>query len=396
MTAVVWDLLHVITKLELGGAQLATLREVERARFATGARHLAFGPGGALDATAARLPGVTTHVVEALGREVSPTDDLAAILAIARLVRRLRRPGARLLVHTHSSKAGVVGRLGARLGGADRVVHSVHGFGHGHGRTGAAAAALYSAEWVAGLAAHGFTADSLANVLQGEREGLFHGRPARVVRCGVDLAAYRQPAVSRAETRARLGLEPDAAVVLTLACLKPQKDPRTWVEVAARVAAAAPGVVFLMAGDGELRAEVEALIAARGLERSARLLGWRRDVPDLLHASDVFFLPSLWEGLPQAIVQAMAARLPVVATAVDGNPEAVHAGDNGYLVAPGDVPAMTTALSRLLADPALRARLGGRGPALAEAFSEERMIRDLDAFYAEVAGEPVPTGAVAA
>jgi glycosyltransferase involved in cell wall biosynthesis len=380
-----WDLLHLITKLELGGAQLATLREVAGSCFATGARHLAFGPGGQLDEAARALPGVTVHTLPSLGRAVSPLDDVRAVLEVATLVRRLRRPGARLLVHTHSSKAGVVGRLAARLGGADLVVHSVHGFGHTHHARGLGRRLLASAEWLAGWACDGLTADSLANVRQGERESLFHGRPARVVRCGVDLDAFATPKRERARVRAELGVGAEAPVVLTLACLKPQKDPLTWAEVGRRVTAARPGTVFLLAGDGELRPAVEAFIASRGLQGSLRLLGWRQDVAELLHASDVFFLPSRWEGLPQAIVQAMAARLPVVATDVDGNPEAVRPDETGVLCRPGDADAMSVALLALLADPARRAALGARGATCAEPFSERQMLADLDAFYAELA-----------
>ena len=382
-----WDLLHVITKLELGGAQRVAMYQVEHSRFVTGERHLAFGPGGLLDAEAERLPGVVTHRLGALGRHVSPLDDARAVAEVATLVRALkaRRPGARLLVHTHSSKAGVVGRLGAALAGADRIVHTIHGFGHNHQGRGPLRWALTAAERLAAHACDGLIAVTLANICEGERDRLLADRPARVVRAGIELDAFVRPARPRAEVRAALGIAEDAVVVLTVACLKPQKDPATWAEVGRRVTAEVPGAVFLLAGDGDLRPSTEAFIFEHGLGRRLRLLGWRDDVPDLLHASDVFFLPSLWEGLPQVVVQAMAARLPVVATAVDGTPEAVRDGETGYLVAPGDAKGMAAILVRLALSPEERRCLGERGSEMVDPFSAEQMMRDLDAFYAELA-----------
>ena len=383
-----WDLLHIITKLELGGAQLATLHEVAHSRFADGRRYLAFGPGGLLDSEARKLDAVECIELLHLGRDLRMTTDLRAVLEIAALVRRLKRnrPFARLLVHTHSSKAGVVGRLGARLGGADRIVHSIHGFGHGHYGHGIVQQALLAAERMAGFVTDGFTADSQANFTQGERDRVLYHRPRRVVRCGVTLADYTSSPHDRKATRATLGIDTDAPVILTLACLKPQKAPLVWAEVAAAVVQQEPSAIFLLAGDGELRPEVEALIARRDLARNLRLLGWRRDVADLLHASDLFLLTSRWEGLPQAIIQAMAARLPVVATNVDGNAEAVAHGENGWLHATDDVDSMTASLLGLIRDPGRRLNMGARGAERCAPFSVEQMVGDLDEFYAAVAG----------
>lgn len=383
---VVWDLLHIITKLELGGAQLATLYEIEHSRFATGERYLAFGPGGLLDRRAQELGDVRCFAIEALGRHVDPTADGRAMLAIAALVRRLKhqRPSGRLLVHTHSSKAGVVGRIGAWLGGADCVVHSVHGFGHSHHGHGPVRRILLTAERLAGRFADGFTADSLANVREGERDRLFFGKPVRVVRCGVELARFAPDPVERERTRARLDISPDALVVMTLACLKPQKDPLSWARVASHVLRAEPRAVFLLAGDGELRTDVERVLDREGLRGRARLLGWRDDAAALLHASDLFLLTSRWEGLPQAIVQAMAAGVPVVATDVDGNREAVLHGDNGLLFAPGAVDDLAGGVLSLLGDPERRRRMGARGLASARPFSADEMVRDLDDFYREL------------
>ncbi len=376
--------LHVITKLELGGAQLATLAQVARGGSFT-ERYLAFGPGGLLDAEATAVPGIACVPLRRLVREVAPLSDLAATLELALFVRRLRRAtGDPVWVHTHSSKAGVVGRLGAFLGGAHRIVHSIHGFGHAHHGGRLSRLLMTAAEHLASRVTDGFVADSRQNLDDAAAAGFLKYTPRRVVRCGVQLEEFSAPRRARAEVRRELGLGADDEVVLCVACLKPQKDPLTFVRVAAAVSKQRPKARFVWAGDGELRDAMVAEADRLGLGPRLSLLGWRRDVPDLLHAADLFLLTSRWEGLPQVLPQAMAARLPIVATRVDGNPEAV--GDDGLLVEAGDVAGIAGAVVELLGDPARRRRLAERAAARAEEFSEAGMLRQLDAFYEELSG----------
>lgn len=382
-----WDLLHVITRLELGGAQQATLYEVSNSHFGHGARHLAFGPGGILDVDAKRLSGVHRTEVSSLVREISPLRDLRAFVGVLRLVRRLRtaEPKRRLLVHTHSSKAGIVGRWAARLGGADLVVHSIHGFGHSHHRDRFVRPLLLLGERLTARITDGFTADSNANLVQGDRESILGSTPRKVVYCGIEIEAFSQPSRSRTEIRRELGLGRGVPVALNLSCLKPQKDPEAYVELARRVVAHHPKAVFLLAGDGELRSAVEAKIARGDLAGNVRLLGWRRDVADLLAASDLLVMTSRWEGLPQAFPQAMAAALPIVATRVDGAPEAITHGNNGLLYRVGDISGMARGVVKLMDDRGLRRRMGAHGRKQARRFSVETMMSELEAFYDELA-----------
>jgi glycosyltransferase involved in cell wall biosynthesis len=147
------------------------------------------------------------------------------------------------------------------------------------------------------------------------------------------------------------------------------------------VAAERPGVHFVLVGDGPLRADVEAQVGALGLAGRVRLTGLRRDVPALMHSFDVFVLSSLWEGLPRVLPQAMAAGLPIVATAVDGNAEVVTDGVNGFLTAPGDPDAMATAVVRLLDAPSLARRMGQASQARVEEFGARKMVGDIEALY---------------
>jgi glycosyltransferase involved in cell wall biosynthesis len=389
-------LVHVITKLELGGAQLATLHEVAHSRIAPAPRYLVFGSGGLLDAEARALPGVQCREAPSLGRAIDPVSDLRAVWELQRILRDLRtaHPGRPLLVHTHSSKAGIVGRWAARWAGAACIVHTIHGFGHQPGMRRPTFAALWLAERATARITDGFTADSEANLVRGRRERLLGDVPQAVVRCGIDLDAFA-PRPPPAGLRERLGLTPGQPVVLNVSCLKPQKDPRLFVQVAAEALGRHPDAVFLHAGDGELREQVEADIAARRLQGRVRLLGWRRDVPDLLHLADVLLLTSRWEGLPQVFPQAMAAAKPIVATAVDGAPEAIAHGETGFLAPHGDAAGLAAALCRLIADPDLRRRMGEAGRRRAAAFSQAEMVRDLDAFYERLLRKD-PSGSSAA
>lgn len=386
-----WDMLHVVTSLELGGAQLATLHEVHHSQFASGRRHLAFGPGGQLESEARALEGVTCHKISSLLRELAPTFDVQAFMELYVLVRRLRRarPSARLLVHTHSSKAGILGRWAAFCAGADLIVHSIHGFGHPHHGRNVARRLFRLAEHLTSFVTDGFTADSAANIRDARRDHLVRRQPAKVVRCGIDLGEMARGQRTKAQLRSELRIAARDSIVLSVACLKPQKDPLTLVRVAAEVIAQRPRTVFLLAGDGELRPAVESLARQLGVAHRVRLLGWRRDVADLMHASDLLLLTSRWEGLPQVLPQAMAAGLPIVATRVDGNPEAVEHGRSGLLYESGDVAGLAEGTLRLLSDRALRRAFVRAGRERVSEFSRDQMVRELDDFYTSLA-ESVP------
>ncbi len=374
---------HVITQLELGGAQQNTLHTVaslDRRRFAP---RLVCGPGGLLDDDARALHDVPVHFLPDLVRPVSPWRDLAATSALVALLTPLAARGP-VIVHTHSSKAGIVGRRAAQRAGCAPVVHSVHGFGHAALPAGPLRALGLLLERRMARCTDSFLCVSQASIEQGRALRLFGNRPVHLVRSGIDLAEFARADALRAAARAELGLAADTPVVGMIACLKPQKAPLDFVELAAAVAAARPDTRFFIAGDGALRAAVEARLAHHALSARCALLGWRRDVPALLGALDVLVLTSRWEGLPRVCPQAMAAGRPVVATAVDGTPEAVVNGRNGFLIRPGDTATGAARVLELLDDPALRARFAAAGRAAVSEFSEERMVADQERIYTEL------------
>ncbi|MBN1977594.1 MAG: glycosyltransferase family 4 protein [Anaerolineae bacterium] len=372
--------LHIITRLIVGGAQentMLTAALLDPGRYAV---DVISGPqtgseGSLIEDVRAR--GVPLTIEPALVREIHPAKDLLAVVRLARFIRR----GRYAIVHTHSSKAGILGRWAARLAGAPVIVHTVHGWGH-HERQHPIVRRFYILlEKVTQRVTDKLIVVSPRNIEKGLADGIAAPAKYVTVRSGIELDRFRRPARPREVVRAELSIPPDAPVVGMVTRLSPQKAPLDFVAAAAQVAARRPGAHFVVVGDGPLRAEVEARIAAAGLAARFRLTGLRRDVPDLLHSFDLFALSSLWEGLPRVLPQAMAAGLPVVATAVDGNAEAVEDGVNGLLTPPGDPAALASALLRLLDDPALAARLGAAGRERAEEFGARKMVDDIAALY---------------
>jgi len=377
---------HIITLLELGGAQqntLYTAAHLDRRRFEVS---LVAGPGGMLDAEAESIPGLKTHWIPELVREVSPTRDLVALLKLTALLRRLKPD----LVHTHSSKAGILGRWAAHLAGVGAVVHTVHGFGFHPGMPSLKRQWFRTLEtWTAPLTTR-FLAVSQANLDGAVRSGIFPPGRARLIRSGVELGAFRNGA-KPGSLRADLRIAPDAPVVGMVGCLKPQKAPVDFVKVAAEVSRRVAGVHFLLVGDGELRGAVEGEVARCSLADRFHLLGWRRDIPSLFKNIEVLALTSLWEGLPRVVPEAMAASLPVVATRVDGTPEAVVEGETGFLVEPGDVNAMADRISWLLEHPEAARSMGLKGRERVGEFDIDLMVTRLEALYESLLSEP--TGA---
>jgi glycosyltransferase involved in cell wall biosynthesis len=372
--------LHVITRMIVGGAQENTMLScalVDRDRFPsellTGPQT---GPEGQLhEETRAR--GVTLHVEPALVRQVHPILDAVALVRLTRFVRR----GGYDVVHTHSSKAGILGRIAARLVGVPIVVHTVHGWGF----TPEQPMLVYRFyAWLERLCAR--WCQALVVVAWPDRDeglalGIGRASQYRLIRSGIEIEAYRDVGLSREQARARLGLPLEAFIVGSVGRLSPQKAPLDLVGAFAEVARQREDAHLVLVGDGPLRGEVEREAARAGLARRLHLMGLRRDVPELLRALDVLALTSRWEGLPRVIPQAMAAGLPIVATRVDGSPEAIADGETGFLVDVGDRAGMAACLLEVARDPARGRRMGEIGRTRVEEFSALRMARELEDLY---------------
>ena len=371
---------HVITRLDLGGAQENTLHTVRTLR-APYVATLVAGPGGLLDDEAQRSPGVEVRFVADLVRPIRPWRDVRATTALVRLLRELGPD----IVHTHSSKAGIVGRAAARAAGIGVVVHSIHGYGFHDGQPAWTRAALVGLERAAAPLTTHFVAVSRANLERGAALGIIDPDRATIIRSGVRIEEFQAAARERDSARRALaeaiGAPPGAPLVGMVACLKPQKAPLDFVAAAARVAAVRLDARFLVAGDGELRGEVEDRVAAAGLTGRFHLLGWRRDIPRLMAGLDVVVLTSLWEGLPRVVPEAIAAGRPIVATAVDGTGEILRDGANALVTGPRDPEGIAARILRLLADPALGEAITARARPLLAEFDIDSMVRAQEDLY---------------
>lgn len=219
------------------------------------------------------------------------------------------------------------------------------------------------------------------------REGLDRDK-VEVIHNGVALEALPTDPTPRAGIglREELGIDPDSRIVLTVSVLRSGKGMPDLLSAIARLVAAGEDVTLLLAGDGPLHEELERRLGAEELRDRVHLLGFRRDVPSLLATADVFALPSRWDALPTALLEAMAAGLPVVATETGGIPEIVEDGVSGLLVPPGDPGRLAEALERILGDPVLARRLGeGARERVRRDFSRERWCERLSALYETLA-----------
>jgi glycosyltransferase involved in cell wall biosynthesis len=373
-----YRIVHLITRLELGGAQQNTLFSVQhhdRERFEVG---LMAGAGGMLDAEALRIPDADVRLLPYLKHPVSPLSDM---LGLFKLRAHFKKSGIDL-VHTHCSKAGILGRLAARLAGVPAIVHTAHGWSFNPTQPSWLRGTYVALERMAAACSDRLIVVSSFNRDAGLQAGVGRSEQYEVLHSGIDCDQFRRPQTGRDTVRARLGFGPAHKVVGTIACLKPQKAPLDFVRAAAAAHERDGNLRFFIAGDGELRAAVAALVKERGLQDVVQLLGWRRDVTDLLHAMDAFLLTSLFEGLPRAVLQAMAAGIPVIATAVDGTPEVVEDGVSGLLVPPARPDLAAERLLQMLGDNALRERcVLGASRRLNDAFDIKRMVRDLDRLY---------------
>jgi glycosyltransferase involved in cell wall biosynthesis len=310
--------------------------------------------------------------------ELDPLRDAWAVFQLSRVLRRERVS----ILHAHGAKAGLVGRLAAVSARTPVVFFTVHN-------------SVFYAEWPAykkgflalaekALARYTCRIITVSEALRQEliaREGL---KPEHVVTVynGINPEEF-QVAEPREALRRRLGLPVEAPLVGTVTRLVPQKGLCYLIEAAA-LFPPEERPVFVVVGDGPLRAELRELADKSGVSSRFVLAGVRRDVPLILGALDLLVLPSVTEGLGLILLEAMAASLPVVATAVGGVPEVVLDGETGVLVPPGDPAALARAIADLLRVPERARRLGAAGrERVARLFTVERMVGQISALYQE-------------
>ena len=378
---------HVITRLIVGGAQENTIASVLGLRAKPGVEVSLIsgpttGPEGSLEPRVAAIPGLLTNVPELI-RPVSPWHDWLALRQLTRHFRA-QRPD---IVHTHSGKAGVLGRLAAHAAGVPVIVHTIHGPSFGPFQGPLANFAFRAAERRAGRVTTHFV--SVANAMTEQYLAAGIGRPEQYTRIfsGFDLEPFLN-AKNDPALRARLGIAPDDFVIGKVARLFEQKGHRDLLAAASQLTQQFPQLKILLVGDGSLRPSLEALIRE---SPSLKLLQGRvifaglvrpEEVPSYLGIMDAVAHLSRREGLARVLPQALAAGKPIVAYDCDGAREVCLDNETGFLVKPGNVEAVAHWLGELITQPVLRERLGARGRALVQTqFPVQRMVDELHALY---------------
>jgi glycosyltransferase involved in cell wall biosynthesis len=339
----------IITKLD-GGAGVLALRGALAAAATGYETTIVTGSGGRL-VTEARDAGVEVVLAPELTTPIRPATDLRAVRALTALLRQRRFA----VVHTHTAKAGAAGRIAARRAGVPRIVHTYHGFPFHEFQSPARRGVYTAVERRLGRITDVALCVGTGIAVEAVRLGLLP--PERIRTMGV--AVPPGPAAcpdTRKRARSALGLDPDAVVVGAVGRLVYQKAPEDFLEALRILAAATPGLAGVWIGDGELAPDVRRLAARPGMPPVV-LAGDRTDVADLLPALDVFALPSRYEGLPTAIVEAMTCGIPVVATAVNAVGDVVVPGETGLLVPPRRPALLAGAIEHLLRHPAEAARM---------------------------------------
>jgi len=334
-----WLLVHIITKLEVGGAQFATLDTINHFSHNFGKCLLLSGPGGTLDKNIKDLCQAENRFVDSLGRAVNPFKDAKAFIEITNILKRYKKahPEKKILVHTHCSKAGVIGRSAAACAGADAIVHTVHGYGYHRHPKWWLRPIFKAAERICAEFTHGFTVDSHANMLQGKKDDLFTNSPVEIIYCGVPFDKFhRQTEARTSNFLDELDIPARHKIVIHLTNFKEQKNPRLFMHVAQNILRKNSDLTFLVSGDGPLRDECVEFSKVNGFAANMRFLGWRNDVPKLLQHSHLLLNTSSWEGLPQAFPQALLSGVPIVASDVDGAKEIIIPKTNGSLCPPSD------------------------------------------------------------
>jgi glycosyltransferase involved in cell wall biosynthesis len=384
-------IMHIITRLDMGGSAqntLLTCREMAGTYetllvhgLAHESRMSAAERRRLEEATcAAGERGVRFVPVGSLVRRISPVRDVVAFLALLWRIWR-EKPD---IVHTHTSKAGILGRLAARMAGVPHIVHTPHGHVF-NGHFGRVAAGLF-------LILERFFArfsEKIVALTAGEKRdyvdlGVARAEDIPVIPSGVDLGDYAGEVQDRTAEKMALGLDPGKRQVGFVGWLLPIKGPAYLLNAMTSVWREHPDVELVFVGHGALDHALRAQASFAGCTDWVRFLGWREDIPRIMPLFEVFVLPSLNEGMGRVLVEAMAAGRPIVASRVGGIPDLVRHGENGLLVPPRDDGTLAESISLLLSNPALAARMGARGRARCHEFSLPAMVAALDALYREI------------
>lgn len=319
--------------------------------------------------------------VPQLQRDVKPLDDIIALFRLYRLFRKEKFD----IVHTHTAKAGALGRIAARLAGRAGVIHTSHGHNF-YGYFGPAKSKLVI---MAERFLTHFT-DRITALTDLEKKDLSSYNVARpekvdIINSGLELELYRNVKADKNGRRDKLGIKSGSVLVGMVGRLEQIKGPGYFIEAAVSVAEKCPQAEFLVVGEGSLRYKLESRCRELKISDRVTFTGWREDIPEILPGLDILVLPSLNEAVGRTLIEAGACGIPVVATKVGGIPEIVKDMETGILVPPGDADGLARALISLIEDNDKRQRMGEMARFWADdKFSASRMVASFSDLYESV------------
>lgn len=375
----------VVTRLQAGAGGVALRGALALDPLRYTATIIAGDCGGGADSdgsgdsmlVSARNAGLSVIEVPGLVSEISPASDIRAL----RRITGLLADGGYDVVHTHSAKAGALGRLAAERAGTPRAVHTFHGFPFHEFQSRPRRAVYVGIERYLGRRTDCFLAVGSSVAAEAIRRGIAAPERVRVISPAIDCPDTPVSPAARNVARRRLGIPIGCKAVGTVGRVDYQKAPECFVDAIAGLGR--PDVYAVWIGDGPGRRGMEKLARRRGLQGRFTCTGHRDDVPTLLPGLDVFAMASRYEGLPCAIAEAMTADVPVVATAVNAVPDVVLPGETGLLASPERPRQLAAAIAYMLDEPGEAARMAAAAHRLiADRFTPQSLAAVLDAAYA--------------
>lgn len=372
--------LHIITHLSIGGAQDNTLITVERLDRQKFEVSLVCSPDGDWVQRAQKIKELNLIFVEQLSRKIQIVNDLAAFWKTYKIIKK----GKYDIVHTHSSKPGVLGRIAAKLSNVPVVIHTIHGFPFHNYMRPIKRYFYIGIERLLSRFSDKIVTVSTLNLEKAVELKL--AEPGKFVNIysGIDFERF-DVKVDTAHMKTKLGILNGEKIVGMVGRLCEQKAPLDFVKAIPEVLEARDDVRFVIVGDGELKEKIVVLSKQLSVDSKLLLLGFRDDVPELLRLFDVFVLTSLWEGLGRSLTEAMYTARPVVATNVEGVPELVKNGKTGILVEPKDIQSIAKGILHILDDEKNARKIGqAAAERIGKVFTAEAMVANLEKLYLDL------------
>ncbi|MDP6693086.1 MAG: glycosyltransferase family 4 protein [Phycisphaerales bacterium] len=380
-------IMHISTRLILGGSQentiLSCMGQVDEGHAVSLVFGPIYGPEGSLRDRAEAQGGIEMIETHNLVRELAPIRDYRCYGDLKQIIRRWKPD----IVHTHSSKAGIIGRAAAWKLGVPCVVHTIHGLPfHPYEKAWRNAIYIASERWAA-RRCHRIACVADAMRDQALAKGIGQKDQFVTVYSGMEVETYLQPQLSSEEMRKKLGLRQEDFVIGTVSRLAEHKGHDDILDALGEELLGNPSMKLLWVGDGRLRERLEKRINELGIENQVILTGLvqAEAIASYIAAMDLLVHPSYHEGLPRAVVQALLGGKPVVANDVDGTREVCIPDKTGYLIGVGDHEALRKSVIELRDNPEKRTVLGNAGRLLCkEKFAASKMVQNLDTLYRKV------------